>query len=74
MKKMTEAYIESLPKSEIHLHLEGSVTPESLLRLARKHKTELAEMDVSHVREEFFEYADFYDFLKTYLMPQNTKR
>lgn len=66
MKRMTEAYIESLPKAEIHLHLEGSVTPENLLRLAKKHKTELAGMDLSQVRQEFFEYADFYDFLKTY--------
>ncbi len=66
MRKITEAYIKSLPKAEIHIHLEGSVTPENLLRLGEKHKTELAGMDPDKVREKFFEYGDFYDFLETY--------
>jgi len=66
MKEITEAYIQSLPKAEIHVHLEGSVFPETLLRLGKKHKTELAGMDLEKLREKFFEYEDFYNFLETY--------
>lgn len=66
MKKITADYIQFLPKAEIHLHLEGSITPESLLRLAKKHKTDLSGMKLEQIRERFFEYKDFYDFLETY--------
>ena len=53
MKRMTEAYIESLPKAEIHLHLEGSVTPENLLRLAKKHEVHYFTMQYSGMMKEF---------------------
>src|SRR6266571_3145913 len=59
---MSSSLIRSLPKAELHLHLEGSVTPETLLDLRIRHgkQSTLAEA------QAVYEYNDFVGFLMAF--------
>jgi adenosine deaminase len=53
-------FIAQMPKAELHLHLEGSVEPETL-----------HELDPSNTVEEYralYRYADFDAFLKAFAL------
>jgi Adenosine deaminase len=57
------SFILSLPKAELHLHLEGSVEPSTLLELRQRHGMEgatLAEV------EQLYSYKDFAGFLSAF--------
>jgi aminodeoxyfutalosine deaminase len=54
------AYIRRLPKAELHLHLEGTVTPETLVDLSVRHDS--APLDIDQARA-LFHYTDFTGFL-----------
>jgi adenosine deaminase/aminodeoxyfutalosine deaminase len=55
----SSAFIVALPKAELHLHLEGSIDPPTLLELKEHHgkKGTLAEV------EQLYRYKDFTGFL-----------
>lgn len=53
-------FIRSLPKAELHLHLEGSVTPATLLELQRRHGVPDANLAAA---EALYGYQDFTGFL-----------
>lgn len=57
-----------MPKAEIHLHLEGSIQPATLLELAHRHgRTEsLPAQDVEGLRR-WFRFTDFPHFVEIYL-------
>jgi adenosine deaminase/aminodeoxyfutalosine deaminase len=59
---MPSSFIRSLPKAELHLHLEGSVTPQTLVELRQRHGREstLAEA------EALYQYKDFLGFLMAF--------
>jgi aminodeoxyfutalosine deaminase len=54
--------VASLPKADLHLHLEGSIDPATLLELRKRHGREgtLAEM------EQLYRYRDFPGFLQAF--------
>jgi aminodeoxyfutalosine deaminase len=57
------ALIHSLLKAELHLHLEGSVQPETLVELSRRHDTTpLSPAEVEHL----YHYEDFHGFLMAF--------
>jgi aminodeoxyfutalosine deaminase len=58
----SSAFIVSLPKAELHLHLEGSIDPPTLLELKKRHgkKGTLAE------GEHLYRYQDFTGFLMAF--------
>lgn len=75
----TASLITSLPKAELHLHLEGSVDPATLAELSRKHNTPLPaqennyghnpdsgkELSEDDVRQ-LYRYKDFVGFLMAF--------
>jgi adenosine deaminase len=60
------AFYERLPKVELHVHLEGSVRPETLLRLARRNRVDLPANSIEGLRE-WFTFSDFEHFVAIYL-------
>jgi adenosine deaminase/aminodeoxyfutalosine deaminase len=58
-----ETWLRGLPKAELHLHLEGSITPETLVELSRKNDAQpltLAEA------KKVYHYTDFPSFLMSF--------
>ena len=60
---VSEQYVRSLPKAELHLHLEGSVGPERLHALARKYGTEYASPSAAELTAKLYRYRSLHDFL-----------
>lgn len=58
--------IEQMPKVELHVHLEGSVRPETLLELGRLHGVPYPFEDLQGARE-WFTFRDFPHFIQIYL-------
>ena len=56
------AFIRALPKAELHLHLEGSVTPETLVELSARHESPLDLVQA----QALFSYSDFTGFLMAF--------
>jgi adenosine deaminase/aminodeoxyfutalosine deaminase len=59
---MSSSLIQSLPKAELHLHLEGSVTAETLLELRLRHGRQSTMAETQAV----YEYEDFVGFLMAF--------
>ena len=69
---MSLAGIEALPKVELHVHLEGTATPDLITRLAARNGVALPDRLLNeHGR---FHYGDFLDFLATYDMAASAIR
>lgn len=61
-KPQTE-FIRRLPKAELHLHLEGTVAPETLVELSRRH--DLSPLTIEEARA-VYHYSDFTGFLMAF--------
>jgi adenosine deaminase len=60
------AFIQAMPKVELHLHLEGSVSAHTLLALAHKNSVSLVADDVAGI-ERRFQYRSLQEFLNLYM-------
>ena len=56
------SFIRELPKAELHLHLEGSIEPRTLLELQQRHGKQGTLEEVA----ELYKYSDFTGFLMAF--------
>ncbi|OPL19413.1 MAG: adenosine deaminase [Candidatus Aegiribacteria sp. MLS_C] len=62
---MDRSFLEKLPKTDLHVHLDGCVRPSTLIELARESGIELPSYTEEGLRETVFK--DSYDSLNEYL-------
>ncbi len=60
-----ESFIRAMPKVELHVHLEGSIQPETLLTLARRRQIALPANTVEELRA-WYTFTDFPHFVQVY--------
>jgi adenosine deaminase len=58
--------LRKLPKTELHLHFEGAVPPETLLQLIHKYGDRSKVPDLTTLQSKF-RYRDFRDFIAVYV-------
>ncbi len=63
---LLEHFVTKMPKVELHVHLEGSVRPETLLKLAKRHHITLPADDVDGLRK-WYTFRDFNHFIEIYM-------
>lgn len=61
-----EQFIVAMPKVELHVHLEGALAPDTLLRLANTHGVALPATTVEGLRE-WFVFTGFPHFVEIYM-------
>ncbi len=61
------------PKIELHVHLEGTVRPETLLEIARRNDYALPADSVEGLRE-LYEFRDFPHFIEVWVLTTNALR
>ena len=59
-------FITAMPTVELHVHLEGSIRPETLLRLASRHGVELPARSVEGI-QDWYRFVDFAHFVEVYI-------
>jgi adenosine deaminase/aminodeoxyfutalosine deaminase len=59
-RRIAAAWLRSLPKTELHLHLEGTVTPETLLELSQRNDDQPMTLEEARA---LYHYSDFTGFL-----------
>ncbi|GGH00665.1 adenosine deaminase [Silvibacterium dinghuense] len=63
MSPAYESFIRRLPKAELHLHLEGTVEPATLVELSRRHDAEPLTLEDAAA---IYQYKDFTGFLMAF--------
>jgi len=59
------AFIAGLPKAELHMHIEGSLEPELMFRLAQRNRVDIPFKSVEEVRAAY-SFSNLQDFLDIY--------
>ena len=61
-----DQFIHAMPKVELHVHLEGSIQPETLLQLARRNQKPLPADTVQGLHD-WYTFTDFDHFIEVYI-------
>ena len=48
-----ENFIKNAPKSELHLHIEGSLEPELMFKLSKRNKIEIPFKSIEEIRSAY---------------------
>jgi adenosine deaminase len=67
------SFVRALPKAELHLHIEGSLEPELMVRLAERNRVEIPFRSVEEVRAAY-SFTRLQDFLDIYYQGANVLR
>jgi adenine deaminase len=67
------AFVDELPKAELHIHIEGSLEPELMLALARRNGVRLAYDSVDALRRAY-DFSRLQDFLDLYYQGMSVLR
>ena len=59
------ALIQQIPKAELHLHIEGTLEPELMMKLAQRNNIEIPYASVEEIRSAY-EFSDLQSFLDIY--------
>jgi adenosine deaminase len=68
-----KGFVEALPKSELHIHIEGSLEPELLFALARRNGVALPYASVETLRAAYA-FSNLQDFLDLYYQGMSVLR
>ena len=60
-----ENFIHLMEKVELHVHLEGSIRPDTLLKLAERNNVMLPAYSLEEIRE-WYQFSDFDHFIEVY--------
>jgi adenosine deaminase len=67
---MIEKFIATLPKAELHLHIEGTFEPELIFKMAERNKIKLPYASVESLRKAY-DFTDLQSFLDLYYACMN---
>ena len=67
MSTLVTQLIDTLPKAELHLHIEGTLEPDMMLALAKRNNVELPYATVEDVRAAY-QFDNLQDFLDVYYL------
>ncbi|MDA9709388.1 adenosine deaminase [Candidatus Pelagibacter sp.] len=65
-----ENFIKNVPKSELHLHIEGSLEPELMFKLSKRNKIEIPFKSIEEIRSAY-NFSNLDSFLKIYYEGSN---
>ena len=63
-------FINQSPKTELHLHIEGSLEPELMFKLSKRNKVEIPFKSVEEIRSAY-NFTNLDSFLKIYYQGSN---
>lgn len=66
-KNKLKQWVSTVPKVELHLHIEGSLEPELMMALAQKHQLALPYQSIEEVKAAY-NFADLQSFLDLYYL------